>query len=238
MSLRRLLWLSVVRARKTPYRLLVLAASTTLVLAAGCGGGGDDPAAPPPDDEGDPPAATTGAIGGQVSAGAEAVAGASIALSGPASRTVTSGADGRYSFTALPVGTYTVALTLPAPFELGASETASKSATVTAGQTATVNFAAQRTGGSPVVEVTLNGTQFSPSELNIAAGTTVRWRVVGGTHTVTPSVPGQTGVWAGTGLMSANDTFEHTFTVAGQTYDYFCQPHQSLGMTGRIVVAP
>ncbi len=37
------------------------------------------------------------------------------------------------------------------------------------------------------------------------------------------------------GLLSSGDSFEVAFDTAG-TYQYFCIPHESSGMTGRIVV--
>lgn len=229
MSLVRLLRRALVLARRSPHARLALAAAATALLAIGCGGDADG-------DGGTAP--TTGTLSGEVRAGAELVPGATVTLAGPASRTATTGADGRYALTALPSGQYTATVTLPDAFALAAGEPASRSVTVAAGGAATASWTAQRTSGTPVVEVVVNGTQFTPALLDVAAGTTVRWRVTGGTHTVTPASAAQPGAWTGTGAMNAGDAFTHTFTVAGQTYDYFCQPHQALGMTGRVRVAP
>ncbi len=79
--------------------------------------------------------------------------------------------------------------------------------------------------------------QFSPEEVTISAGTPVRWVYESGpAHTVTPRDDGQPGVWARQAMGTVGQTFDHTFNVAGQTYDYFCEPHELQGMTGRIVV--
>lgn len=87
-------------------------------------------------------------------------------------------------------------------------------------------------------QVTLTaGLQFSPNDLTIDPGTTVRW--VNSTsleHTVTPSNTAQPGVWARATTSAAGTVLTHTFTVSGQVYNYFCEPHQSTGMTGVIRV--
>lgn|SRR5690606_2993896 len=87
-----------------------------------------------------------------------------------------------------------------------------------------------------VVEIRLTSDfRFDPSTVTIAPGTRVRWvNQAGGFHTVTPGDPGQAGVWQRREFNAAGQTFEFTFEVAGQQYDYFCEPHPS--MTGRIVV--
>ena len=177
---------------------------------------------------------TTGAIAGRVAAGASGVGGAAIALTGTASGNTTTAADGTYRFDALAPGPYALTLTVPAGFELAAGQTADQAATVVVGEAAAVDWSLVDLGSDDVVEITLAGTSFSPENVTIAPGTTVRWVAANGVHTVTPDDPGQSGVWADRGL-SAGQSFEHTFDVTG-TFDYHCQPHQSLGMVGRIVV--
>lgn len=206
-------------------RALLVAA---LVLAPACsdddnGGTGNNPP-------------TTGTVGGQVAAGGTGVAGVAIALAGPETGNTTTGADGRYEFDGLDAGAYTLTLTLPADHELGPGQTAEKAANVTAGQTATVNWTLTETGGGggTVTQVNLSGMSFSPGTVTITQGSTVRWTALDGAHTVTPDNPGQAGAWTSTPL-SAGESFEHTFTVAG-TYDYHCQPHQAFGMVGQIIV--
>jgi len=74
---------------------------------------------------------------------------------------------------------------------------------------------------------------FSPPVVTVATGTTVEWRWAGsGPHTVTfeGHDVGTDGVIANSGVQ-----FAHTFESAG-TYRYRCDPHETLGMRGAIVV--
>jgi len=90
--------------------------------------------------------------------------------------------------------------------------------------------------GTVIINLTA-GLRFDPAEVTIAAGTTVRWVYQGGGgHTVTPRDAGQDGVWARQVMNGGGQVFEHTFNVGGQTYDYFCEPHELQGMTGRVIV--
>lgn len=87
-----------------------------VVVLAACGGGGG------------PTQAAAGSIRGVVTDNTGAtVANAAIALSGngQAARTTNSGADGVYTFTDVPSGTYALAVTPPAGFILGVSGTGS-----------------------------------------------------------------------------------------------------------------
>lgn len=91
---------------------------------------------------------------------------------------------------------------------------------------------------SGLVEVQLTQDfAFSPSEVTIEPGTTVRWvNSYDIFHTVTPQDPEQAGVWEDQG-MSQGDTLEHTFETSGQVYDYYCDPHvDQYGMSGTITV--
>lgn len=93
-----------------------------------------------------------------------------------------------------------------------------------------------------------NGTNvgFRPRGIAIGLGDTVRWVVDGpNVHTTTAYHPANGGAplripqgatpWDSGYLMEQGAHFERTFTVPG-VYDYFCQPHESMGMVGRIVV--
>jgi plastocyanin len=79
--------------------------------------------------------------------------------------------------------------------------------------------------------VNVAGLTFSPSVITITVGDTVEWMGLNGFHTVTsvggsfPDSP--------SGAMTHTVTFSQT-----GTFDYFCVPHQGLGMTGRVVVQP
>lgn len=201
------------------------------VLLGGCSDGGAGGTEPTP---------TNGTIAGQVSEAGTGVEGARIALSGGDTRT-TDG-SGQFRFDALSPATYTLTLTAPTGFSLGAGETAAKSVAVQAGRTATLNWALERpTGGPPVREIRLTaGQEFSPAALTIPAGTTVRWiNEAAMFHTVTPENESQPGVWSRRTTNSTGVVFEHTFTASGQTYRYRCEPHSSgftSGMVGVIQV--
>lgn len=99
-----------------------------------------------------------------------------------------------------------------------------------------------------VVEVIDNS--FSPSELTICVGDTVRWEWVGSVpHTATSGTPncdGDGGELFDSGLLTTGDSFEYTFTEVPpecaddesegpNTCDYFCIPHCAT-MTGVITV--
>lgn len=88
--------------------------------------------------------------------------------------------------------------------------------------------------------------RFDPQSITIHVGETVRWRWDSPGHDV---VSGSGGAADGR-FCSPNDgncnatptsntgaTYEHTFTEAG-TFPYFCRPHFSFGMTGRVIVEP
>ena len=85
---------------------------------------------------------------------------------------------------------------------------------------------------SNVVSMTnVGGSQFSPSSLAVAAGTTVTFKDVDGSHTVdfaegTASVEGVSESHSGN--LDPGQTFQVTFTKAG-TYRYFCAYHSSVG---------
>ncbi|MDY6819398.1 MAG: plastocyanin/azurin family copper-binding protein [Halobacteriales archaeon] len=87
---------------------------------------------------------------------------------------------------------------------------------------------------------------FDPIGLAVDPGTTVTFRNENGSHSATAyqadngyasttRIPeGAEGFDSGT-LTTEGETYEHTFETEG-TYDYFCIPHKTLGMVGRIVV--
>ena len=89
-------------------------------------------------------------------------------------------------------------------------------------------------------EVHLTSSSFEPANLTIAAGTRVRWVNDHAVfHTITPENSSQPGVWQRREMSVAGQTFDHTFTVSGQTYRYRCEPHSTSftnGMVGTITV--
>lgn len=88
--------------------------------------------------------------------------------------------------------------------------------------------------GTPVVS--MGNDYFDPIGLSVDPGTTVRFEVATGAHSATAyedripanATPFDSGTFS-------RGAFEHTFEQPG-TYDYYCVPHESRGMVGRIVV--
>lgn len=87
---------------------------------------------------------------------------------------------------------------------------------------------------------------FDPIGLAVAPGTTVTFENESGSHSTlsyqdgvgqasTSRIPDGAQSWESEILTDSGATFEHTFETEG-TYDYFCGPHKTLGMVGRIVV--
>lgn len=201
-----------------------VAALAVLMLGA-CGDGGTGT-----DNDEDP---TTGTVSGEVRTSGGPVAGAQVSLSGIANTTTTAG--GTYEFLEVEPGAYTVTLTVPDELELDDGDSANRSVMVTAGATATASWTLVDPDAPPVQNVTLSGTTFSPAHVTIEPGTLVRWTVNDGSHTVTPEDSEQPGVWTEAAL-STGQTFEHLFETPDEVYDYFCVPHQSVGMTGSVTV--
>jgi plastocyanin len=76
--------------------------------------------------------------------------------------------------------------------------------------------------------------------ITIRAGSTIRWVNQSGLfHTITPQNTAQAGVWQRAETAANGTVLEHTFSTAGQTYNYRCEPHSSSftsGMVGTITV--
>lgn len=197
-----------------------------LLAAAGCGSDGGGPTTPPPP--------TTGTISGTIVAEGSGVAGATVALG---TTTQTSSATGQFTFTGVAAGSHTLTLTPPTGYALDAGQTAQKSVTVAGGQTASVSWALRRsTGQAPqTVQVQMEASSFSPNEVSIGVGSTVRWvNALAVPHTITPSNASQAGAWAAQTVPAQQGyTFSHTFNTAG-SYNYQCQVHA--GMTGTVRV--
>jgi plastocyanin len=101
------------------------------------------------------------------------------------------------------------------------------------------------TRGEHAVDMLTDGAvYFDPIGLAVEPGETVTFRNESGRHSSTAyrgeiaagrRIPEGAEGWNGTTFTTQGKTFEHTFEVEG-TYDYFCIPHKSVGMVGRIVV--
>jgi len=97
---------------------------------------------------------------------------------------------------------------------------------------------------------------FIPEDLQVRPGDTVVWENVGSVgHTVTAyedDIPEEAEFFASggfdseeaarngypdSGVIEGGESYEHTFSVEG-THEYFCIPHESIGMVGTIEVTP
>lgn len=90
---------------------------------------------------------------------------------------------------------------------------------------------------------------YEPAELTVPAGTTVTWVFDSSGHNVScvPAHAASASLPDGAAPFSSyegdekhrtssrGETFVHAFEVPG-TYEYVCIPHESAGMTGRVVV--
>jgi plastocyanin len=87
---------------------------------------------------------------------------------------------------------------------------------------------------------------FDPIGLFVESGDTVTFEIQSGSHSATAykegtssasvnRIPESAETFNSETLSEQGATYEHTFETTG-TYDYFCIPHKSLGMVGRIVV--
>jgi plastocyanin len=102
---------------------------------------------------------------------------------------------------------------------------------------ATLLLASNATAATFDVDVGGNDPSFNPADLSIQVGDTVRWtwRSVGVFHSVTSGANGTSDGLFDSGTQRDPFTFSFTFPNAG-TFDYFCRPHYSMGMTGVVRV--
>ena len=94
-----------------------------------------------------------------------------------------------------------------------------------------------RAGAATIdVQVAASGLQFTPQDVTINVGDTVRWTWVGSGHSTTSGTPGNPdGLWD-SGVQNAGFTFSFTFTTAG-VFNYYCSPHGlCCGMIGSVSV--
>jgi len=111
------------------------------------------------------------------------------------------------------------------------------SSTNVADITAAETTAITETTAANSVEVICKNNRFQLDTLTISVGTTVTWvNQDGYIHTVTSGTsPSEPSGLFDSGNLSGGQTFSFTFDKAG-TYDYFCIPHYSLGMIGKVIV--
>ena len=114
--------------------------------------------------------------------------------------------------------------------------TDTSSAEATAAEATTAAPAAETTAAN-TSQVICKNNKFVPDSLTVKTGTTVTWvNQDGFVHTVTSGTsPSERSGLFDSGNLSGGETFSFTFDQPG-TYDYFCIPHFSLGMIGKIIV--
>ncbi|MEF8814822.1 MAG: plastocyanin/azurin family copper-binding protein [Halovenus sp.] len=85
---------------------------------------------------------------------------------------------------------------------------------------------------------------FKPHVVWIEAGGTVTWRLESGSHDAAAyhpdndrplRMPEEADPWSTELLSEEGRTAEHTFETEG-VYDYYCTPHESVGMVGTVIV--
>lgn len=95
--------------------------------------------------------------------------------------------------------------------------------------------------GSVTVKVGAEGNggnfAFDPPAVRVSTGTTVTWEWTGkgGAHNVSSASDSDVEFRSGDAVDSAEETYEKPFDAAGAAL-YHCEPHQSVGMKGGIVV--
>jgi plastocyanin len=87
--------------------------------------------------------------------------------------------------------------------------------------------------GQEEVTVRMEDNFFAPANITVEPGTTVTWVQSGDNPHTTTSYDG---LWD-SGMIEGGSggTFSFTFEESG-TYDYFCIPHEDLGMVGSVTV--
>lgn len=90
------------------------------------------------------------------------------------------------------------------------------------------------------VKVGPGSLSFEPESFDIPTGGSVRWVWESSGHNVRPSSIPDGADWSGTEggdgtTYDAGYTYTYTFDVDG-TYEYYCAPHRSAGMTGSFTV--
>lgn len=209
-------------------------ALTALVLSAGLVWVG----ACDSDDGTEPPTEETATIQVTVTVDGSAQQGVTVRLfeasATNALATTQTGSNGVATFADLAAGVYEVDVAVPSGLELADGASARQNVTVAAGATASVAVSLVSDVDPGVVEIHLtSGDRFDPSSVTISPGTTVRWiNDIARFHTITPDGHSE---WSRQEMTDAGQVFTHTFNNTG-TFDYFCEPHESVGMVGTIIV--
>ncbi len=91
--------------------------------------------------------------------------------------------------------------------------------------------------GDVAAKVVVEGHDFNPPEVHVKVGQTVRWVWVSGSHNVVSgtSCTPDGNFTSGSSTEGPGSQFDHTFDAAG-TFPYYCDPHCSIGMVGKVIV--
>lgn len=149
------------------------------------------------------------------------------------------GVDGEQTESPIPTETET---DTPTETEAGTpTETEAGTESPTMTEAGTESPTGTATGGATTtVQMVTDGDEFifDPIGVAIEPGTTVEWVLESGSHSSTAyedRIPDGAEAWDSGTLSETGASFSHTFETEG-TYDYFCTPHKTLGMVGRLVV--
>ncbi len=219
------------------FRLVLVLVAFPLFLASVVACDDDDDPVTPPD-----PGSIDGIVLDEEGQGLSGT-GLLLTRSGESDQNATSGTDGTFSFTGLTPGSWMLAVTPPTGYEAAPNQSLSVQVDVPEGAAAevTINLQSEESNGNgengengEVEEIQLTtALTFSPDDVTIEPGTTIRWVNAGNVfHTVTPDGHSE---WNEAELSSQGDTFEHTFETEG-VFEYYCAPHLDDGMTGTIRV--
>jgi plastocyanin len=205
--------------------LRAMAAAVAILASSACGGGSDG---------GPTQVGVTGSVRGNVNdnTGA-AVPNASVALraTGQTTRNTVTGSDGSYSFGSVTAGAYTIAVTPPSGYQLGAGSGV-VAVTVVAGQQAVAGVVvltrSPPTGPAPQsADVSMVDNSFNPASVEVAVGGEVRFTNNGA------AVHNASGGGVNIPNLNPGGTATQRMNTAG-SFPYQCTLHS--GMSGTIVV--
>jgi plastocyanin len=179
----------------------------------------------------------TSVIAGQMLHGGAGVAGVQVKVRGGGGRELgsTTAFDGRFSVGGLAAGGWAIEITPPAYFVLAAGESGTRTVTVAARDTATVNVGLVRPGGPTTQLVSLLMDSYDPGTITVPPGTRIRWvNVYDKAHTISP---GGHWAWRVVEMNKAGEQFEAVLNNPG-IYTYLCEYLYANGMLGTIRVEP
>lgn len=78
---------------------------------------------------------------------------------------------------------------------------------------------------------------FTPQNLNVSVGDTIKWVWLSGIHTTTSTTIPQGATPWDERISSSNQTYSYPVLVAGM-YNYVCTPHLAMGMVGSFYASP